>query len=140
MSKKINFLFVIIGIVAVAIFIVLAKFTYNSRDILVNGELRYCLIVKIEYSTKDYATVLIDGEKLDAGLLRTRQDIWGKRIGGLQVGDSIAVKYIKGRSRVVQADVELWRYYLHWGLEAILLIVGLIFIIGGFMGKTMHNS
>jgi len=69
--------------------------------------------------------VLIDGKNFSAGRV----------IGDLSVGDTIAVRYLKGKSRVVQERVELWRFYLWFGLESILLILGVSIIVGGFMGE-----
>ncbi|HPH63110.1 MAG TPA: hypothetical protein PLN63_05780 [Paludibacteraceae bacterium] len=69
--------------------------------------------------------MLIDGKNFSAGRV----------IGDLSVGDTIAVRYLKGKSRVVQERVELWRFYLWFGLESILLILGVSIIVGGFMGE-----
>jgi hypothetical protein len=42
------------------------------------------------------------------------------------------VRYIKGKSRVVQERIEVWRINLYIGLWSILLLLGLASIIGGF--------
>jgi hypothetical protein len=140
MKMKINITFILLGSIAIIAFILLIRFTWTLRDIRINGELRYCPIVEISYGRNDYATILIDGQRLDAGLLRTHKDVWGNRIDGLQIDDIISVRYIKGKSRVVQESVEPWRYYLFFGLESILGIMGIALTIGGFMGKTFYNS
>jgi hypothetical protein len=140
MNKKINLSFVIVGIITIIVFVLVFKFTYTSRYIRINGELRYCPISNIHYGRKDIATVLIDGQKLDAGELGTHRTAFGKRINALQVGDTIAVRYIKGKSRVVQNDVKSGIYYFYFGLESILLIVGITLIIGGFMGKSIYSQ
>ncbi|MBS3993971.1 MAG: hypothetical protein KGZ87_09665 [Bacteroidetes bacterium] len=128
MKKKTNISFLVIGVVIIIASVVLAKFTYTLRDIRINGELRYCPIININYSGKggNSADVLINGQKKLAGHITD----------DLKVGDTIAVRYIKGKSQVVQDDVRLSIYYLYFGLESILLIVGIVFIVGGFMGKT----
>ena len=130
MNKKINISYLIIGIASIIAFIILVKFTYTSRYIRINGELKYCPIVSIDYGVKNYVTVSIDSQELDARLM----------IDDLCIGDSIAVRYIKGESRVIQERVELWRFYLWFGLESTLLIAGVISIVGGFMGKGTYRD
>jgi hypothetical protein len=132
MNKKINISFLVIGVTVIIAFAILLKFTYTLRDIRINGELRYCSIIHINYSGKggNSADVLIDGQKKMAGHI----------VDDLKIGDTIAVRYIKGRSRVVQDDVRPCIYYFYFGLESILLIVGVVFIVGGFMGKTFYDS
>jgi len=122
---------IMIGIACIITFIVLVKYTYTLRDIRINGEIRYCPIVKIREGTAGkWCNVNIDNKELDAGLCSNK----------LKKGDTIAIRYIKGKSEVVQEQVELWRYYIFFGLESILLIVGIILIIGGFMGKSIYTQ
>lgn len=128
MKKKINISFLVIGVVVIIVSVNLVKYTYTLRDIRINGELIYCPIININYSGKggNSADVLINGQKILAGHITD----------DLKVGDTIAVRYIKDKSQVVQDDVRLSIYYLYFGLESILLIVGIVFIVGSFMGKT----
>jgi hypothetical protein len=132
MNKKINISFLLIGIATFIVSVILVNFTYTLRDIRINGELRYCPIIHINYSGKggNSADVLVDGQKKMAG----------HTIDNLKVGDTIAVKYIKGKSRVVQADVKPNIYYFYFGLESVLLLVGIVLIIGGFMGKSIYSA
>lgn len=132
MTSKINISFIVIGVFAIVVFILLAKFTYISRDIRINGEIKQCPIVRIDYAIKggNHANIMIDGKELPAGRL----------IDNLEVGDTIAVRFIEGESRVVQDSVALWRYYLYFGLECILFLLGIVLIIGGLKGKTIYDS
>jgi hypothetical protein len=68
---------------------------------------------------------MIEGKELPAGRL----------ISDHKVGDSLLIRCIKDKPWVVQDRVKLWRYYLFFALESILLIVGVILTIGGFLGK-----
>lgn len=65
---------------------------------------------------------------MDAGVCRKK----------LFIGDTITVRYLKGKNRVVQEDFELWRFNVLFGLESILLLFGIIILIGGFKGKSMY--
>lgn len=132
MNKKINVSFIVMGIASIIVFVLLVRFTYTLRDIRINGEIKQCPIVSIDYATKggNSANVVIDGKELIAGRISNQQ----------KVGDIITVRYIKGKSWVVQDRVRPFGFYLYFGLESILLIVGVTFIIGGFMGKTFYGS
>ena len=125
MKKKRNNQAIIIGIVPIIAFVLTAGYTYISREIRINGELIYTPIVRISWGIPSSCNVVIEGQELKAG----------RRFGDLRVGDTIAVRYVKGKSRVVQERVELWRFYLWFGLESVLLILGISLIVGGFMGK-----
>jgi len=127
MKKKINILFVVLGLCSIIAFIYAVTFTYNLREIRINGELKKCRIVRISYAIKggNHAYIMIEGKELPAGVL----------ISKVKVGDSLLVRYIKDKPWVVQDRVKLWRYYLFFSLESILLIVGVILTVGGFLGK-----
>lgn len=126
-KKRTNKLAIILGIVLIISFVITVRYTYILREIRVNGELIYTPIVSISYAAQggNSAKVLIEGKELSAGSISNK----------LKVDDIIAVRYIKGKSDVVQERVELWRFYLWFGLESVLLILGGFLIVGGFMGK-----
>ena len=112
MKKKINIFFVILGICSIIAFIYAVTFTYNLREIRINGELKKCEIVRISYANKggNHAYIMIEGKELPAGRL----------ISDHKVGDSLLIRYIKDKPWVVQDRVKLWRYYLFFALESIL--------------------
>jgi hypothetical protein len=122
---------IIIGIISIVVFIIASRITYSLQEIRIKGELVYIPIVSISYASKggNSAKVLIDGEELSAGNISNK----------LRVGDTIAVRYIKGKPRVVQERIELWRFYLWFGLESIFLILGIPLIIRGLCGKTIFK-
>ena len=132
MKKKINISFVIIGVLVVSIFILLVKYTYTSRDILLNGEIIQCPIISITYAIKggNHGHVMINNKELPAGGLTD----------DLEVGDTIKVRFMEGKSRVVQTDIKPGIYYLYFGFESIVLILGITIIIGGFQGKSIYDS
>ncbi len=127
MQRKRNNQAIIIGIIAVVAFVVTARYTYISREIRINGKLISTPITSISYSSKgkNSARVVIEGKDLRIG-----------RIGNnLHIGDTVAVRYIQGKSRVVQESDKLSGYYLIFALESIFLLLGVFLIVGGFMGK-----
>ncbi len=132
MKNKINISFVIIGVLVVIIFILLVKFTYTSRDIRLNGEIIQCPIISITYAIKggNHGHVMINNKEFHVGRLTD----------DLEVGDTIKVRFMEGKSQVVQADIKPEIYYLYFGLESIVLILGIILIIGGFQGKSIYDS
>lgn len=132
MRKKINISFTLLGLAAIIAAILVINFTYSSRNIRINGVIVDCPIEHIKYSTRggNHAYILYNGIIFPAGRL----------ILDKQIGDTITVRYLKGMNRVIQEDFEPWRFNLYFGLEGILLIMGLIIIIGGFKGKTMYDS
>ena len=132
MKRKINAFFLLIGFLAIIAAVLTIYYTNNSLYILKNGDTVYCPVVHIDYSAKggNHAIVSLHGRELSAG----------KTALNVQLNDTIAVRYIEGETRVVQAENKIRGYYFYFVLEFILLILGIIIVIGGFLGKSMYDS
>ncbi len=117
------------GIVLITIFTFAIRFTYSLREIRVNGELVYTPIVSIGKSRASTAKVIINERELNAGSISKKS----------KAGDIIAVRYIEGKTDVVQERVELWRFYLWFGLESFLLFCGIILIVSGFKRVSWYG-
>lgn len=132
MKRRINAFFLFMGFSAVIAAFLTIYYTNKSLYILKNGDTVYCPVVHIDYSTKggNHAIVLLNGRELSAG--KTSQRV--------KLNDTIAVKYIEGESRVIQMENKIEGYYFYFVLEFILLIIGVIILIGGFLGKSIYDS
>jgi len=116
---------IIFGLFSLVVFVIVIHYNYTTKEIRMTGQLVRTHVVSLNRSRSGGScNVIIDGKELRAGMSY-----------GLNIGDIIAVRYIKGESRVVQERVEVWRIYLWLGLSSILLVVGIFLIVGGFTGK-----
>ncbi|MDR1678956.1 MAG: hypothetical protein LBR81_04180 [Prevotellaceae bacterium] len=125
-KRNFNVWAIILGFIALIAYVFALSYNFETKDIRENGELIRTPIVSIVSgggkTIRYRANVFIENKELDAGSIDSK---W-------QVGDTIAVRYIEGKSRVVQERVEVWRIYLWIGLWSISLLLGLASIIGGF--------
>jgi len=126
-KRKRNFGLMLLGILIISLFLLLANLIYTYRDVRMNGLLIKCPIVEITYGTKggNSGSVAVDGQILSVSRLDS----------GLDVGDSIQVRYDKIRGMVVQDKFEEGSFILFFALDSVLLILGLSLIYAGVTGK-----
>lgn len=127
-EMKANWKAIFVGIIALLGFLISIHFTAIDRNIRVNGRIVQAPIVGFYGNIFKNGTVSvrINGEVLNAGSFDQR---------GYAVGDSIRVCYIPGEYSVIQERVSPDRYYFYFGLESVLLLMGIYLIVGGIMGK-----
>ncbi len=124
MKRKINVFAIIVGSIAIIAFAILIHWNFETEEIRTKGKLIRCPVLSVTYSIKgtDHAKVLVDEKELSA----LHVDV------GLNAGDTIEVRYIEGKSRVVPECVDIWHItYLWRGLVFIPLLLGLPCVIYG---------
>lgn len=117
----------LLGIIIISLFLFLANLIYTYREVRMNGQPIKCPIVEITYGTKggNSGSVVVDGQILSVSRLDS----------GLDVGDSIQVRYDKVRGIVVQEKFEEGSFILFFAFDSVLLILGLSLIYAGVTGK-----
>jgi membrane-bound ClpP family serine protease len=125
--RKTNAVAIILGVITIVVSLTVANYIYRQRLIRMNGQLLSVPLVKISYSGKggNSGYVEIDGELLHISSLDRK---WG-------IGDSIKVRYVKGETMVVQEKKKNWNFILYFGLDSVLLIIGLLLVYAGIRGK-----
>lgn len=130
--KKINYIFLIAGILTILVFMISFYFSWKDWNIRINGEMRSEKIVDISgriSRPQGSAWVIIDGVKLNAGSIAQNNSI----------GDLILVRYIPGEYCVIQERVNPNRYYLYFFLEFLLLIMGIAIFVESLKGKDIWS-
>jgi hypothetical protein len=129
--RKTNVVAIIIGGISIVVFFAVAIYINTQRVIWMNGQLLEVPLVKINYANKggNSGYVEIEGQILHVSSLDSKY----------RIGDSIAVRYLRGESMVVQEKMRKWNFALYFGLNGALLVIGLLLGYAGITGKFRHT-
>lgn len=130
-KKKPKIWAILVGIIVIGIACLIANEINENRLAKKNGILLNAPITEISYANKggNSGTVKVEGKLLS---IHTLADNYA-------IGDSISVRYDKEKSIVVQEKFNDNYFTAYFLIDSILLILGVLMVYGGIMGKEFSN-
>ena len=127
LKKKPKYWIMLLGIFVIVVSLSIAVVLNNNRLVRKNGVIVIAPIIEISYANKGgrSGTISINGNNVSIFALDN----------DFKVGDSIPVMYNNDKRLAVQLKFTENYFIVYFILNGVLLMMGLLLIYGGFMGK-----
>lgn len=131
-KKKINKFLLILGLVGVCASILAGRYITEGRSIKLNGDIVKARIIRFRKGLrqKEGAYVELNGKEFYISGLRKKR---------YSLGDTILVRFIPGKNRVIPEHYKVRVYYLYYAFDLILFLMGAVLVIESFKGKSMWS-